>query len=446
LDIKDYLFFTIVLFSVISTIFVYLIGKSIAGPKLGLLAMLFANVSDMFIVRGVTNFTTGSLVLCYFLIILYLILKDSKKLENTGLMLLLMFMLIVTHQLTTFASFMLLIGIFIGKQLYEQLYEYKKDYTVRVNVTLTSILFFTITLLTYWMHADTTLSGSTFFKRVTHTVVKVLTSTDMVTNPASSPYVSYYSQYSAWSNVLYHFGYLILLFFAIIGVLYWLSAKNINIKKVSMITALVVIYLFIYGIPLSGFKDAVLSHRWLPFAYIFLVLAASQSVFSIIGLCRKNRNKIIAISCITLIFTFFMITTPYINQDSPIYGKDRTSRYMYKDSELAGAHTITKIYNGTIMRDCSYRNAFSKLKFNGSFERWRRDPEKMDKGMVLLRKCKFVEPTQISYSGSFGQYRSLILGEGIVNKFETVKFNKVYDNEEVMAYTVSSPKNEVVHS
>lgn len=205
-----------------------------------------------------------------------------------------------------------------------------------------------------------------------------------------------------------------------------------------MIIALVVIYLFIYGIPLSGFKDAMLSHRWLPFAYIFLVLAASQSVFSIIGLSRKSRTKIVAVSCITLLFTFFMITTPYINQDSPIYGKERTSRCMYKQSEIEGAHAITKMYNGTIIRDSSYTNAFGGLKFNGSFEGMGQDIEKMNESMVVLRKCKLVEPTQISHSGSLGQYRSMVLGEDFFKKFETVGYNKVYNNGEVMAYTVNS--------
>jgi hypothetical protein len=444
MDLKDSLFFSIILFSVISTIFIYLIGKSIAGPKFGLLAMLFANVSDMFIIRGVTNFTTGSLVLCYFLIILYLILKDSKKLENTGLMLFLIFLLILTHQLTTFASFMLLIGIFIGKQLYERLYKYKKDYTVKVNLSLTSILFFTITLLTYWMHTASSSSGTTFFDALAHTVVDVLISSEPFFNPTSSPYVGYYGQYSVLSNVLYHFGYLILFFFAIIGVLFWLSAKNINIKKVSMIIALVVIYLFIYGIPLSGFKDAMLSHRWLPFAYIFLVLAASQSVFSIIGLSRKSKTKIVAVSCITLLFTFFMITTPYINQDSPIYDKDRTSRSMYKYSEIAGASTISKIYDGNLTIDTSM--VFYGVPFNGSFKRMMIDTEKMDKGMIVLRKCNLVEPTQVTKRGSFAVYRSVVLGEEFFKKFETVGYNKVYDNGEVMTYTVNSQEKEVIHS
>lgn len=437
MNLKNSLFFSIILFGVISTIFIYLIGKSIAGPKFGLFAMLFANVSDMFIVRGVTNFTTGSLVLCWLLIILYFVLKDSKKLENTALILLLIVLLIVTHQLTTFASLLLLIGIFIGKQLYERLFVYKEDCTVKVNVSLTSIMFFTVTLLSYWMRTGAS-SGATFFDSMARTVVNVLTSSDPVFNPTASPYVDYYSQYSTLSNVLYHFGYLILLFFAIIGVLFWLSSKNINIKKMSMIMAIIVIYLFIYGIPLSGFKDAMLSHRWLPFAYIFLVLAASQGVFSIIGLSRKSKTKIITISCITLLFTFFMITTPYVNSDSPIYDKDRTSRSMYKHSEIEGAHTITKIYNGTIMRDSSYINAFRGLKFNGNFEGMGQDIEKMNESMVVLRKCKLVEPTQISHSGSLGQYRSMVLGEDFFKKFETVGYNKVYNNGEVMGYTVNS--------
>jgi hypothetical protein len=176
------------------------------------------------------------------------------------------------------------------------------------------------------------------------------------------------------------------------------------------------------------------------------VLAASQSVFSIIGLSRKSKTKIVAISCITLLFTFFMITTPYINQDSPIYDKDRTIRSMYKYSEIAGASTITKIYDETIIRDPTYGKAFGGLKFNGSFEGMGQDIEKMNEGMVVLRECKLVEPTQISRRGSLAVYRSIVLGEEFFRKFETDRYNRAYDNGGVLAYTVNSPEKEVILS
>ena len=73
IDIKDALFCSIGLVSIISTIFIYYIAKKVAGPQIGLLAALLANVTDLIIVRGVANINPGSLVLCYFLLILYLL-------------------------------------------------------------------------------------------------------------------------------------------------------------------------------------------------------------------------------------------------------------------------------------------------------------------------------------------------------------------------------------
>ena len=441
MNLKDSLFFSIIFFSIISTTFIYLIGRSIAGYKFGLLAMLFANVSDMFIVRGVTNLTPGSLVLCWFLLILYLIFKDPKKPENSGLILLLIFLLIITHQLTTFASLMVLIGIFIGKRLYKWLYVPKKDYTINLN--LAYIIFFTVTILTYWMHTVISSSGDTFFDVMARTVINVLTSSNPFFN-LNSPYVGYYSQYSTLSNVLYHFGYLILLFFTFIGMLSWLSLKNTNIKKMSIITALIIIYLFVYGIPLTGFKDAMLSHRWLPFAYIFLVLVASQGVLSITRLSRKSKNKIITIFCITLLLTFFMVTTPYINQDSPIYDKNRAIRSMYKYSEIQAAYTISDIYDGNLIIDTPM--IFYGVPFNGSLKRMTGETGKEGKGMIMLRKCKLVEPIRVSYSGSLARYRSKVLGEEFFKRFETDRYDKIYNNGEVTAYIIKSLENEVIHS
>ena len=49
--IKDAIFCSIGLVSIVGTIFIYLIGKKLAGPQIGLLATLLANVTNSIIVR-----------------------------------------------------------------------------------------------------------------------------------------------------------------------------------------------------------------------------------------------------------------------------------------------------------------------------------------------------------------------------------------------------------
>lgn len=62
IPVKCAVFLSIGVGSVISTLFLYIIGKNIAGPQIGLFAALLANLTNDLIVRGITNITADSLV------------------------------------------------------------------------------------------------------------------------------------------------------------------------------------------------------------------------------------------------------------------------------------------------------------------------------------------------------------------------------------------------
>ena len=230
-------------------------------------------------------------------------------------------------------------------------------------------MIFAIALQTYWMNTYQS-KGAPFFNFALHPIIHILKTGDFFPDPLSNPYVTLYEYYSMIGNVLYHFGYLILLFFAILGILYWLSYKNINAKKSTVVTALIILYIIVYGITLSSFKDSMLPHRWLTFVYVFLCLAASQGMFTLSKLTKKKGNKIMTTFCIVLLLTFFMTTTPIVNRDSPIYCEDRAARYMFKQSEIQGALTITNVYDGNIVLDGALSSGlFRELTHNATLER-----------------------------------------------------------------------------
>jgi len=436
LTVKDSLFFTVVFFSIISTIFIYLIGKTIVNVKFGLFAMLLANISDMFIVRGVTSITPGAIVFCWFLIILYLLYRDLHSvLKNSVIKIFLIIVLILTHQLSTCASFISLAGISIGKRFYEYVYTHNK-HSQGILITSCTLLLFGVALQSYWMYAYIDIeTGKTFFHFAVRPIVRALESGDFFSTPSSSMYVAYYAQYSTLSNILFHLGYLILLFFAVVGALIWLSPKEIDSKKFVVIIAPISLYLFIYGIPLTGIGNAQLSTRWLGFAYLFLVFLATQSIFALVGLVKRNSNKVIAISFTMLLFTFIMITTPYINGDSPLYCKDRWPRAALTDSEIQAAKTITNIYEDIIQTDRTYRaTIFRELPFDATIKDMTPlDTETLNKGMILTRTCISNEPVACEMLG--GELSIVTIpGDEFFEKFETPKHDIVYDNGGVKAY------------
>lgn len=160
LPIKYAVFLSIGVISVISTLFIYIIGKSVAGPRIGLFAVLLANLNNQLIMRGIVNITPGSLVLCYFLVILYLFFVDTNHpLIRTVLLILLSLMMIITHQLTTFAVFIILTTLFFSHTFIS----YTKGVSLHRYPSITAyILFFGISIVIYWMNMSLP-NGSTFF-------------------------------------------------------------------------------------------------------------------------------------------------------------------------------------------------------------------------------------------------------------------------------------------
>ena len=76
-DIKDAIFYSIGFANIFITACIYLIGKKLEGPQMGLLAALLINLNNYNIVTGIANITAGSLVLCYFIFIIYTIFSIS---------------------------------------------------------------------------------------------------------------------------------------------------------------------------------------------------------------------------------------------------------------------------------------------------------------------------------------------------------------------------------
>jgi hypothetical protein len=439
IDIKDAIFCSIGLVSIISTIFIYLIGKKLAGPQIGLLATLLANVTNSIIVRGITNITPGSLVLCYFMLILYLIFREDikHKVINLALIIFITFLMIITHQLSTFVVFITLTSISFGKIAYNYVYKHEEG----VDISTYYILLFAIALQSYWMHTYMS-PGRTFFDAVVGPFISVLQSGGEYGSNVLIVGTEYHR--SLLDTLLLHSSYLIIPFFAIGGVLLWLSLRD-N-KKFSIVTAVIILYSFVYGIPLLGMRN-LLTSRWVPFLSVFLVIVASAYIFTIIELIKSNRNKIFAIFTIAVIFSFFMITTPGINKDNPIFAKDTTFRNQFKDSEVSTAKTISNVYTGRIKIDSLMSTCFSEIRASSVpriesellFEGFGADyiassTQEENVTMIMLRKCTLNEPITVKVSKYYGVSRIQSLPKEFFARFESKDYDLVYNNSGVLGY------------
>lgn len=434
IDIKDAIFYSIGFASVFSTIGVYLIGKKLEGPQMGLLATLLINLNNHNIVAGIANITPGSLVLCYFIFIIYAIFSENQSLRYTGFILLITILMVLTHQLTTFVVFISLVSIYVGKYLHNHLY---KSLPIKTN-SLNYILFFVISLQTYWMFTYVNPSTS-FFEMILRPLMEVLR--------AGASYSSDELIVGSGSNqetlevLLLHISYLVLPFFAIGGVLDWFSRENVKkVNKFSISIVVVILYSLAYGIPLLGMRNF-LTSRWFPLISVFLVLVAASYMLKLVSLFNSKKAKIPTIFIIVLLFSFVMVTTPGINKDNPLVAKDTTVRNQFKDIEIQAIKTISAKYSGNILMDSPYDSClFYRDRGYDSGNATYFNIQHIQTGeiggnpMVLLRKSTLTEPISINDPERYGVNSIQTLPEEFFNRFEAQDYALVYNNEEVSGY------------
>jgi len=433
-DIKDAMFYSMGFASIFSTVAIYLIGKKIEGPQMGLLATLLINLNNHNIVAGIANITPGSLVLCYFIFIIYAIFSEKQSLRYTGFILLVTILMVLTHQLTTFVVFLSLVSIYAGRYLHNHVYKSLPIKTTSFNY----ILFFIISLQTYWMFTFVN-PNTSFLEMVLSPLMDVL--------QAGASYSSDELIVGSGNNqetlevLLLHISYLALPFFAIGGVLAWFSRGDVKkVNKFSIALVVVILYSLAYGIPLLGMRNF-LTSRWFPLISVFLVLVAASYMLKLVSLFNSKKAKVSAIFIIILLFSFVMVTTPGINKDNPLVAKDTTVRNQFKEVEIEAIKTVTAKHSGNILMDSPYDSClFYRDRGYDSSNATYFNIQHIQTGeidgnpMVLLRKSTVEEPVSINDPERYGVNFIQKLPEEFFNRFEAYDYARVYDNEEVFAY------------
>ena len=437
--VKCAVFLSIGVGSVISTLFLYIIAKNIAGPQIGLLAVLLANLTNDLIVRGITNITADSLVICYLLVMLYLVLADTIHL-NTRDSLLIFFslLLVITHQLSTFVVFFILLTLISTQAIISYIHcvHFQKSRSI-VYLTL-----FGIAIVSYWMNMELS-GGSTFFDYVLEPFVDVIKRGGEYGSDLLIVGRSY--EQPLFDRLLLQSSYLILPFFAIGGLLLWISPENRERFSIATVTA--AMFVMVYGIPLLGIRN-LLTSRWMPLLCIFLAILAAAFIWRSVNLMSSRTGKICSICVIVFVFAFLMIITPSINRDNPLVNRDATVRNQFTSGEIAAAEKMGSIYDGALTVDATFWGAYTyystpptdkyanlkkQMDIYESF-----DPKSIDrvdkKMLFILRTRTQHEPVSVKASDLHADSIAQIIPEVFFNEFEISKHHLIYNNRIVLGY------------
>lgn len=352
-DSSKMLFFSIVLpFTIIISLFSFLIVKKIANVQTALMGVLFINIADMLLVRGTTNINTSSLVHILLFLILFCLIQRRNRIIFSAFILIAITDMVLTHQLSTFCVLIICFSLLVSKPVYNFLSQYVKGVKeLPLNINSTIFMYFLIFLIFYWSMMGE--GGTTFFDsmvlRLRRSLLQMLTE---YTSAVS--YVKAFSTFDVWSSLLYNLGYSILLGLAIVGLLLWLNREHISLIRFSHITAAISLFLVIYVGTYIGLNMLFIPHRFISFLEVFLVIFAAYSVYMTNRLYTKPKSRILLCFIITALI-FFMITTPYVNRNDPLYCNKQEYRVDYTASEVESAvWAISHSGNETIYKDCLF--------------------------------------------------------------------------------------------
>lgn len=447
--IRDATGFGITIPLVISSICVYLVGAQLFNEKIGLFAMLIIGVSDFHIYWAASPQTTSFGLCLYFFLILFIFKMLSNSMQKgwfqwTLLTLLFVFTIILTHAVSSFIALITVCGLFLGLWGYTQIFE--KDNNVSLGIVP---IFFIIGLIQHWFVAVySDMTERSFFDVIISTLYHYLDEyAGFLDRPEAAETVAdtgeairVLAQPPLIELIANQIGLTILMFFSIIGCLFWLSISQRDHIKFTIIFTTLILLGITFIFPLFGIRN-ILPYRWFGFFYFFLAIMAAFAIMELIQRLDKIKLYEIGIFITIVSLTFFMSMNTYANQDSPIWLKESTVPAVYTIAELKGGQTLNQ-FTSTIITDSRYGGSCSSyLGIQRKSFRTERDIFNMinQKDSVFLwRERYFDQPVSIhtrveEYNRRIS--KPTVLGTETFQKLEDI--NKIYDIGDIYGYVGS---------
>lgn len=433
-SVRDASNFAIIVPFVFASSFVYLVSKYFLGHRIGLFALLLVNVSDFHTYWGSAPQTTSYGTMLYYLLI-YVLIKAyfmNSNMKWTGISIFLIFILIITHAVSSFIFLITIVSFFLGSISYTYLYE-----GVVIPKFKSISLITVVALLQQWFVAVYSTDRGSFFNVIVFTLNFYLTEYAGFLNRPET--VSAYSTFippfiERFADV---YGFSLFLFFGIIGSLFCLSDKYRNRGLFTFVFALAVLFGITYSFPLFGIRN-IMPSRWFIFEYFFLSILASFSILKLSTYFKGIKFKPVFVAVIFISIAFFMSTSTVSNVDSPIWLKNNTVSTTYTLGEVRGAETLSKLGNNFV---CDYLFGQSVISSYCEQNYTMCDPNgNFDYGKIFIWRS-YMEQGPITYFRYLKEYykpisSAVVLGENFHCKLN--KYNKIYSNKGLSAYYIKN--------
>ncbi|MBA7621723.1 hypothetical protein ES703_29089 [subsurface metagenome] len=322
---------SISLLHVVGLVFVFLLGRFIFKPKVGLVAALLLGVAGYWISLGMgIHPTTLALVLVAMLIYMIFKARQERSIILTFLYLLIMGVLILTHTVTALCLAILLFSFWLSFEFYKKMYRDRFD----VPVTLWLAILFTVAMLSWWTYVSGHITAVAELIKYGFRIERWALAEPMVG-----------VSFSEW--LLYMLGFLLFYAFSVVGLLSMLARRFGNRYSFALVLGgLVLLAIAFLSVPLG--LTGVLPQRWWWNSHLIMAIPAAVGLLSVCGWFKGKFSSALVLAILILVLSLFSITAAGANFDNRIYTKNTAARYAFTESELSAMNTISDISDGKV--------------------------------------------------------------------------------------------------
>jgi hypothetical protein len=275
----------------------------------------------------------------------------------------------------------------------------------------------------------------TFFDVITSTLITYITEhADFLNRPeAVSGYVA--TLPPLIERMADTAGLALLLFFSVIGCLFWLSKKYRSAFTSPMIVCTIVLLFITFGFPLFGIRN-IMPSRWFAFMYFFLSIMAAFALLTLLSKTSKKGLGLMMCFVVLSGLTFFMTTSTISNGDNPFWLQETTISTAYTTQEGIGAETLSNVAERVLV-DSRYAKVISSIPHSAERISFSSDQQLTRTPDTVFMWRQYMLDRPVSRSMHLeGYYKNVVnpsvLGIEILNKLD--QFNKMYDNHGIEGY------------
>jgi hypothetical protein len=341
------------MYAVVVLSFLFLLGRSISGAKVGLLAALLVGIAAFYLRWG-WWMSPNAYAMVFMMASVYLLVRDKGAYPTRlmALAMLLMGVLIVTHTMVAACMALFLVLSWAGYHIYIRVYQEK----FKVPLALGVGILFSVAMLFSWMvgaaHPIKTLKELIDFGFAADFWTQTL--------PQSADYMS---TIPFWEYFLRTVTEPVFWALSFIGCLAYFS-RRFGDKHgfVLAISGMAVLAIGVFSVPASV---GVLPGRWQYVSVFLLAIPAGMGLLMIVGARAHIFQKAVLLAVMVGALSFISIASPMAEMDQPITSKNTTVRYAYTESELAAANTIASTWSADVASDGYYSDVFPPPKTAG---------------------------------------------------------------------------------